>query len=358
MRWESLNNLLEKHIPNGGYDLLSLQFESTFEMFERLTASSTTDAAMDELLRTFNDSLEQDNIIYHVRVRQADLSTLFRPPTNNRQSLANAWIRCHADDYAPFLDVSVDEYCQTRIEPIGEEIDDVSVQALHAVLVAPAGFDLEVLYFDRSPSGQADVHKRHRPDTFRQLYPDTSTPTMRLFYTMYPLPFPADSQLYHRLTRPSGHYDIIYTTPPPQTPHVGLSYLPDHFPAGINAFNQPHAFFDPIIDFPMDFDAYALPTPALSTKSSWSSSLGASPWPLPPTEHLALRAYHPPSSTATTAASAAAGVAPATYWPERPALPQLPPTWPISSQSQPDISHAVAIDVVEEDEFYTKDAFE
>jgi len=100
------------------------------------------------------------------------------------KSLANAWIRSHADDYAPFLDVSVQEYCQTRIEPSIEEIDDISVQALHAVLIAPAGFDLEILYFDRSPSGEVDVHKRDRPETFRRLDPTLQTPTMRLFYTM------------------------------------------------------------------------------------------------------------------------------------------------------------------------------
>lgn len=76
------------------------------------------------------------------------------------------------------------EYCQTRIEPSIEEIDDISVQALHAVLIAPAGFDLEILYFDRSPSGEIDVHKRERPETFRQLDPTSQTPTMRLFYTM------------------------------------------------------------------------------------------------------------------------------------------------------------------------------
>lgn len=68
VRWESLNNLLRNHIPDNGYELLSLGFESTFELLERLTVCHSSDGALNELVRTFNDPAEQDNVIYHVRV--------------------------------------------------------------------------------------------------------------------------------------------------------------------------------------------------------------------------------------------------------------------------------------------------
>ena len=70
VRWESLNNLLRNHIPDNGYEMLSLGFESTFELFERLRTilCQSSDRALHELVRTFNDPAEQDNVIYHVRV--------------------------------------------------------------------------------------------------------------------------------------------------------------------------------------------------------------------------------------------------------------------------------------------------
>ena len=64
----------------------------------------------------------------------------------------------HADDFEPFLEMPLDEYRQTRIDPTNQEIEQSGLQALTTGVVMPAGIGLEVLYLDRSAGDMVTPH--------------------------------------------------------------------------------------------------------------------------------------------------------------------------------------------------------
>ena len=54
------------------------------------------------------------------------------------------------DRYEPFLEISIDQYRLTRIDPANQEIDHIGLQALTDAVIAPACIGVEVSYLDRS----------------------------------------------------------------------------------------------------------------------------------------------------------------------------------------------------------------
>lgn len=83
-------------------------------------------------------------------------------------------MQLNADQFQPFLETTVHEYCKTHIEAHAQEIEQASLQALTTGIIAKAGIALEVLYLDRSQGGEVTPH---------QFVPDAETwPTVRLLY--------------------------------------------------------------------------------------------------------------------------------------------------------------------------------
>ena len=62
------------------------------------------------------------------------------------------------DQFQPFLDTSIHDYCKTRIEPHKQEIDQIGLQALTDSVIAPAAIAVEVLYLDRSEGDEVTPH--------------------------------------------------------------------------------------------------------------------------------------------------------------------------------------------------------
>ena len=119
--------------------------------------------------------------------------------------MTSSYMALHADDFEPFLEMSLDEYRQTRIDPTNQEIDQIGLQALTTGVIAPAGIGLEVLYLDRS-AGDAVT-----PHAFVDDAQDK--PNVRLLYRPYVKDHFADKNA----NGFSGHYDIIYKNNSPLT---------------------------------------------------------------------------------------------------------------------------------------------
>lgn len=148
------------------YDLLSDIFDSTWELLDRiLQAVERGDRNPQVILDTMNDHIASDSVVYHFKM------------------MTSTHMQLRADQYEPFMEMTVDEYRVSRIDPTNQEIDQIGLQALTDAIVSPAGIALEVLYLDRSMGEEVTPHQ------FSQV---TDSPySIRLLY------------------RP-GHYDIVY----------------------------------------------------------------------------------------------------------------------------------------------------
>ena len=80
----------------------------------------------------------------------------------------------NANQYEPFLGMTVQEYCKIHIEAHAQEIEQAGLQALTDGIIAPAGIAVEVLYLDRSEGDEVTPHNfvPHAADL----------PTIRLLY--------------------------------------------------------------------------------------------------------------------------------------------------------------------------------
>jgi ubiquitin thioesterase protein OTUB1 len=96
------------------------------------------------------------------------------------QILTGAWLRTHADDYQPYLEVPLEEYCKTRIDPATSEIEHVGLTALVDLLIKPAGIGAEVLYLDRNVGEEVISYQYEPLDQNGQTVPNH--PWFRLLY--------------------------------------------------------------------------------------------------------------------------------------------------------------------------------
>jgi ubiquitin thioesterase protein OTUB1 len=100
------------------------------------------------------------------------------------QFLTSAWIKTSPENYEPFMDVPVAEYCSSRIEPYAVEIDHVGLIALIDCLILPAGLTGEVIYLDRSAGDEVTVHRFKKAEGDSVLAPPDA-PVLRLLYRPY-----------------------------------------------------------------------------------------------------------------------------------------------------------------------------
>lgn len=164
-RFESFEDMMR--MVGIDYDIIIDMFGYTWELFDKIKAAIQANV-WDEnavLLEDMNDQMKSDSIVYHFKM------------------VTSAYMQLRAEEYEPFLEMTVGEYRVARIDPTNQEIDQIGLQVLTDAVINAAGFALEVLYLDRSIGEEVTPHP-FVPD------PD-GKPTIRLLY------------------RP-GHYDIIY----------------------------------------------------------------------------------------------------------------------------------------------------
>ncbi|OQV04333.1 hypothetical protein CLAIMM_09230 isoform 1 [Cladophialophora immunda] len=148
------------------YDIIIDMFDFTWELFDALkSAVERGDTNEAVLLDSLNDENISNSIVYHFKM------------------MTSSFMQLQPDRYEAFLEMPVQQYCLTRIDPANQEIDHVGLQALTDAVIAPAYIALEVAYLDRSTGDE--VTSYHFVDNAK------GWPTIRLIY------------------RP-GHYDIIY----------------------------------------------------------------------------------------------------------------------------------------------------
>lgn len=84
-------------------------------------------------------------------------------------------MQVQSERYENFLEMSVNQYCLTRIDPANQEIDHIGLQALTDAVISPAYIAVEVSYLDRSDGDQVTPHA---------FVPNASPswPTIRLIY--------------------------------------------------------------------------------------------------------------------------------------------------------------------------------
>ncbi|KAK1758692.1 putative ubiquitin thioesterase [Echria macrotheca] len=265
-RIESLNAFIQTAGGHPDY-VYQPMADETIELFDRLSAVfSSPEAAMTELLDSFNNAEIAGAIIYHFRL------------------LAGAWLRGNADSFSAFItsDLGVSGYAEATIERPNVEIDNLGIILLVNVLLKPVGFVLEIAYLDRSAG--SEVNHYRFPEEANRSHPSELGPTI------------------HLLFRPD-HYDILYLAgpppPPPTTvPEVDLQVHRVAFSQGYEIASTPlHSYADELHANPLalipGFDAgppglntvMGLGTPSpispftASPASPWMSTPFAEPMP-------------------------------------------------------------------------------
>ena len=76
------------------------------------------------------------------------------------QLLTGATMKANPEPYQPYLaqGQSVSDYCQSNIDAIGQEIEQISLQALTDGVIAPAQINVSVMYLDRSEGSEVTQH--------------------------------------------------------------------------------------------------------------------------------------------------------------------------------------------------------
>ncbi|KAF3912727.1 hypothetical protein ABW21_db0209362 [Orbilia brochopaga] len=153
--------------------------EETMQLFSALQQSPVIDNPYDDqlLLATFNDEAMSNGIITHLRL------------------LTAGQLKLNPANYEPFIEMTIQEYCASAVEPFNVQIDHIGVKALIDILFLPAGFVVEISYLDRSVGDEVNVHRFEdesgNPPAAIPANRGEEPPTLRLLY------------------RP-GHYDLIY----------------------------------------------------------------------------------------------------------------------------------------------------
>ncbi|KAL2468868.1 Ubiquitin thioesterase otubain-like [Forsythia ovata] len=170
--------------------LLSLGYaEFTFEDFFALFLEQ-----LENVLQGSEASISHDELVHRSRDQSiSDYVVMFF------RFVASGEIRKRSEFYEPFIqgltNTSVEQFCKSMVEPMGEESDHVHITALSEALGVP----IRVVYLDRSSCDNGNVVVNHHdfvPST-RDLTNGNvgGSETLKPFITL--------------LYRP-GHYDILY----------------------------------------------------------------------------------------------------------------------------------------------------
>ncbi|CAL9216514.1 unnamed protein product [Arabidopsis halleri] len=170
-----------KTLQNLGYT--DFTFEDFFALFLE---------QLDDILQGTEESISYDELVNRSRDQSVSdyIVMFFRFVTAGD-------IRTRADFFEPFItglsNTTVDQFCKSSVEPMGEESDHIHITALSDAL----GVAIRVVYLDRSSCDSGGVTVNHHdfvPVGTTNEKDEASAPFITLLY------------------RP-GHYDILYPKP-------------------------------------------------------------------------------------------------------------------------------------------------
>lgn len=135
--------------------------EDFYEVFLEQFKAVADGADVNAVFATMNEDMTANYIITYLRM------------------LTSGHMKMNEDDFAPFIEggLSVQEFCNTEVDPMGVESGHLQIKALADCL----GVGVQVAYLDRTEGNEVVVHT----------IPDGVPPLVHLLY------------------RP-GHYDVIY----------------------------------------------------------------------------------------------------------------------------------------------------
>ncbi|XP_073135096.1 OVARIAN TUMOR DOMAIN-containing deubiquitinating enzyme 1 [Henckelia pumila] len=160
-------------------------FEDFFALFleqlESVVPGSEAPISHDELVQRSRDQSTSDYVVMFFRF------------------ITSGEIRKRTEFYEPFIhgltNMSVEQFCKSSVEPMGEESDHVHITALSDAL----GIPIRIVYLDRSCDDKGHVNINHHDFTPFATDPSNtnacSSEAQKPFITL--------------LYRP-GHYDILY----------------------------------------------------------------------------------------------------------------------------------------------------
>ncbi|XXG47154.1 hypothetical protein AAC387_Pa02g1839 [Persea americana] len=163
----------KKTLQSLGY--ADFTFEDFFSLFleqlESVLQGKEDSISHDELVKRSRDQLISDYVVMFFRF------------------VTSGEIRKRSEFFEPFVlgltNGTVDQFCKSSVEPMGEESDHVHITALSDALGVP----IRVVYLDRSSCDNGGVSVNHH-----DFIPATSNPAKPILTLLY---------------RP-GHYDILY----------------------------------------------------------------------------------------------------------------------------------------------------
>ncbi|OAL74848.1 hypothetical protein A7D00_0445 [Trichophyton violaceum] len=126
------------------------------------------------IVDAFNNEWNSNAIITHFRL------------------MTSAWMQLNRERYEAFLPMPIEQYCSRTVDTVRTEIDEIGLQALVDGVIEASGFDVQILYLDRSQGDEVNAH---------QLTPQR-TDSLGVIKLLY---------------RP-GHYDLLYGSPQSPTP--------------------------------------------------------------------------------------------------------------------------------------------
>jgi ubiquitin thioesterase protein OTUB1 len=156
-RVQSFNDIL----VTVGYEftMVELFVDETMDLFDSVLRAITSGDRSDRLLLdVFNDANRSNSIVVHFKVCVPPLKhqTVIFP--DQYQLLTSATMKLNPDQYQPYLEQSVFDYCQSNVDAFGPEMEEISLQALTNGVIAPAQMRVVVMYLDRSEGSEVTPH--------------------------------------------------------------------------------------------------------------------------------------------------------------------------------------------------------
>lgn len=114
------------------------------------------------IVDAFNNEWNSNAIITHFRVgflTFAHVSTIILVVLTFLQLMTSAWMQLNRERYEAFLPMPIEQYCSRTVDTVRTEIDEIGLQALVDGVIAASGFDVQILYLDRSQGDQVNAHQ-------------------------------------------------------------------------------------------------------------------------------------------------------------------------------------------------------
>jgi ubiquitin thioesterase protein OTUB1 len=145
-----------------GYDftMVELFVDETMVLFDAMHQAIEAGNRSDRLLLdTFNDENRSNSIVFHFKVSTSSIQQQYPTISDQHQLLTSATMKLNPDQYQPYMEQPVFEFCQSNVDAYGQEIEQISLQALTDGVIAPAHINVIVMYLDRSEGGEVTPHR-------------------------------------------------------------------------------------------------------------------------------------------------------------------------------------------------------